>query len=444
MKTKAELLTEARNANTACEDILKKVQAEGRGLDAMDETEKAQYDTANTEYCEAKSQIQLLAKVEEHKSITSQWAAGGHETTDAEGLPVEVRESAKAIITEFTQEQEYRFWGNFQKFARAGGQNADWNQVVSWGRETRDAAKMLSAQVRSDTPGLLTIGQVDAAGITVPILTANSINDLLYDVDPVLQLAERRNDMTGANFRYLIQSSFADPGFTGEIEQFTPASPTVRYITLGSYDLTAEVLISEDLQQDSLVAIQDWTQNGIVERYAFKTGYFTLRGSGSNQPTGIIGNVRTGVTTAATDAVTFEEIQDFMRSVIPAYRNNPIAKSQGKTAFLFNDTTIGELRKLKSSFGIPLWLPFGAADEDTLLGYPVLQAPSLDDLGAGNTFGVFGNFLKGYVVRTSKQLTMRPLFEKYADTGEIAVIAKSRWDAAPTITEALSCIVNHA
>ncbi len=444
MKTKDEILKEARNANTACEEILRRVQAEGRGLDSMDATEKAEYDKANTEYCEAKSQLQLLSKVEEHRSIAAQWASGGHEVEDQEGNPVEVRESAKSLITEFTAEQEYRYWAAVGKYVRSGGQSSEWDNVNKWGRETREATKMLSAELRTDTPGLLTIGQVDAAGITIPVLTANNINDSLYDTDPILDLAERRNDTTGANFRYLIQSSFADPGFTGEIEQFTPASPTVRYITLHSYDLTAEVLISEDLQQDSLAAIQEWTQNGIVERYAFKTGYFTVRGNGVNQPTGLVGNVETGVTTAATDAVTFDEVQDFMRSVIPAYRNNPIAKSQGKTAFLFNDTTIGELRKLKSSFGIPLWLPFGAADEDTLLGYPVRQAPSLDDLGAGNTFGVFGNFLKGYVVRTSKQLTMRPLFEKYADTGEIAVIAKSRWDAAPTDTNALRAIVNHA
>jgi len=75
------------------------------------------------------------------------------------------------------------------------------------------------------------------------------------------------------------------------------------------------------------------------------------------------------------------------------------AQYRAGASFVMNSRTAGQLRKLKDADGRFLWSDGLAAGEPArLLGYPVLVAEDMPEIGA-NAFAVaFGNFGAGYTI----------------------------------------------
>ena len=64
-----------------------------------------------------------------------------------------------------------------------------------------------------------------------------------------------------------------------------------------------------------------------------------------------------------------------------------------------NSATMATIRKMKTSEGAFIWQPGLAAGQPaTLLGYPVVEAEDMPDVGAGSLSIAFGNFQAGYVI----------------------------------------------
>lgn len=68
-------------------------------------------------------------------------------------------------------------------------------------------------------------------------------------------------------------------------------------------------------------------------------------GDDSGDPEGIVTGSTLGKTAAGTAAITWDEIIDLEHSVNPAYRVSP------KARYMFNDTTLSAVRKLKDGNG---------------------------------------------------------------------------------------------
>jgi HK97 family phage major capsid protein len=87
-------------------------------------------------------------------------------------------------------------------------------------------------------------------------------------------------------------------------------------------------------------------------------------GNGTNKPRGITIDTTLGVTGATTvaGAFTADNLIDLFYSVAPVYRKSAAA------SWLFQDATLGAVRKLKDSQGRYLWEPsLVAGAPDTLL-----------------------------------------------------------------------------
>ncbi len=72
-------------------------------------------------------------------------------------------------------------------------------------------------------------------------------------------------------------------------------------------------------------------------------------GDGTGDPLGIVAASTLGVTAVSQTAVTFDELLDLYHSVDPAYRASP------KARWMFNDTTLKAIRKLKGGDGQYIW-----------------------------------------------------------------------------------------
>lgn len=182
------------------------------------------------------------------------------------------------------------------------------------------------------------------------------------------------------------------------------ADVTFGQKTLEAYAFNTEWLrVSKELADDSIFAMETLLGDLLGERLGRVANTQLTTGSGSSAPNGIVTASTLGKTSAATTAITSDEIIDLLHSVDPAYRTSP------KAAFMFNDAVLAVIRKLKDGDGNYLW-QMGNVQQGqpgTLLGYRywVNQAmASIPGSASATKVMLFGDFGKYFVRKVGAPL----------------------------------------
>lgn len=170
-------------------------------------------------------------------------------------------------------------------------------------------------------------------------------------------------------------------------------------VTVGTKRLDAYIFDTEfvrwsiELSQDSIHNWETLLGELLGERLARRANVELTTGDGSGDPNGIVTASSLGVTAASATALTFDEIIDLEHSVDPAYRQSP------KARFMFSDSTLKVLRKLKDGEGRYLWsagdVTKGVAA--TLNGRPFSINQAMAAVATGNKSMIFGDFGKYFV-----------------------------------------------
>lgn len=174
--------------------------------------------------------------------------------------------------------------------------------------------------------------------------------------------------------------------------------------TLGAYAFNTEWLrVSKELADDSIFAMEQILGDLLGERLGRIANSKLTTGSGSSDVLGVVTGSTLGKTSASATAITSDEIIDLVHSVDPAYRMSP------KVAFMFNDTTLAAIRKLKDGDGNYLW-QMGNVQQGTpgsLLGYRyhINQAmASIPAAASASRVMIFGDIGKFYVRKVGAPL----------------------------------------
>lgn len=167
--------------------------------------------------------------------------------------------------------------------------------------------------------------------------------------------------------------------------------------SLDAYGFDTEfVKFSWELGQDSIFAMETLLGDLLGERLSRIANSQLTTGTGSSAPNGIVTASSLGKTSASATAITADELIDLVHSVDPAYRASP------KARFMFNDSTLKAIRKLKDGQGNYLW-QMGDVTKGvpgSLLGYnySINQAmASIPASASASKVAVFGDFSKYYV-----------------------------------------------
>ena len=167
--------------------------------------------------------------------------------------------------------------------------------------------------------------------------------------------------------------------------------------TLNAYAWNTEWLrISKELADDSIQVMEQVIGGLLGQRLARIANSQLTVGTGVSAPNGIVTASSLGKTAASGIAITSDEVIDLLHSVDPAYRVGP------KVAFMFNDTTLAVLRKLKDGDGNYLW-QMGNLQQGipgTLLGYRYHINQALQPLpaaAAARRVMLFGDLSKYFV-----------------------------------------------
>ena len=222
--------------------------------------------------------------------------------------------------------------------------------------------------------------------------------------------------------------------WTAENAAYTESNPTFGQKQIDAFKLTDLCRVSVELLQDSAFDIEDYLMKefarafGIAEEEAFCVG------TGTNQPTGIFtaNGDTVGVTAAANNAITADELISLVYALKSPYRRN--------AKFLMNDATISAIRKLKDLNGAYLWQPsLQAGQPDRLLGYDLYTSPYVPTMAAGALTVAFGDF-KNYWIGDRAGRTVQRLNELYATNGQIGYVATERVDGKVILPEGIQLL----
>jgi len=160
-----------------------------------------------------------------------------------------------------------------------------------------------------------------------------------------------------------------------------------------AYD-TSWIQVSMELLADSNINVETFIGELLGERIARRVNTELTTGDGTGDPNGIVTASTAGKTAALTTAFTADEVIDLLHSVDPAYRASP------KSRFMFHDTVLAAIRKLKDGQGQYIWSmgDIKSGVPGTLLGnpYSVNQAMA-SAFTTGQKLVLFGDFSKYYV-----------------------------------------------
>jgi len=208
--------------------------------------------------------------------------------------------------------------------------------------------------------------------------------------------------------------------------------------TLNAYAYDTEwVKFSWELAQDSIFNFETLLGDLLGQRLGRRANTELTTGDGTGDPNGIVTASTLGKTTASATAVTYDEIIDLVHSVDPAYRQSP------KVRFMFNDLTLGALRKLKDGDGRYIWTQGDVQKgvPGSILGYRYSINQAMDGLTAAKKAMLFGDFGK-YFVRKVGGIVMFVARERFAP--DIGLLGLIRLDGELGDTAAVKHLITHA
>jgi len=170
---------------------------------------------------------------------------------------------------------------------------------------------------------------------------------------------------------------------------------------LDAYGFNTEWLrVSKELADDSAFAMETLLASLLGERLGRTANLQLTTGTGSSAPNGIVTASSLGKTAAAVAALTHDEVLDLEHSVDPAYRVGP------KVGYMFNDSTLLALRKLKDGEGNYLWQAGNVQSgiPAMLNGHKYHINQAFESLAAAKKVMIFGDLGKYFVRKVGSPL----------------------------------------
>jgi HK97 family phage major capsid protein len=293
-----------------------------------------------------------------------------------------------------------------------------------------------SKHVGIDVFNALQVGTDSEGGYLVPDEYEKTLIDALRENNIFRQFAHIINTDNGTR-KIPVVASHGTASWIGEEAAYPESDDAFSQVTLDAYKLATMIKVSEELLNDSVFDIPTYIASEFGRRIgdAEEEAFFT--GNGSSKPTGFLnatGGAQTGVTAAAANKLTVDEVIDLYYSLRAPYRS--------KAIFIMNDSTVKELRKAKKSDGAYLWQPaLTAGTPDTIMNRPVYTSTFMPEIATGNKSVAFGDFSYFWIADRQGR-SFKRLNELYATTGQVGFLASQRCDGKLILPEAVKVIVH--
>ena len=274
------------------------------------------------------------------------------------------------------------------------------------------------------------VGTDSAGGYTVPTDFSGEIDRAMAMWGPMWDASIVRELNTG-NGRRIEWPTVDDTANTGRIKAENASvnddggddvSFGQKVLDAYVYD-TGMVRIPMELLQDSFFNIESLMNDLFGERLGRLANNILTTGDGTDKPQGIVPASSQGKEATSATALDADEIIDLLHSVDPAYRSSPQAR------WMFNDTTLAAIRKLKDGQGNYLWQmgDVRVGEPAQILGHPYSVNQAMAAPEASSRPILFGDMSR-YVVRKVMGFQVLTLRERYAENFQVGMVGFKRFD----------------
>ncbi len=240
-------------------------------------------------------------------------------------------------------------------------------------------------------------------GYLVDPQTAETIKGVLSSTASIRAIANVVN-VEASSFDVLVDQNDTGAGWANETSSTAETgTPTIERISIPLYELNALPKISQRLLDDAAFDIEGWLAKRIADKFARAEASAFINGDGVDKPRGILDHTQVEDSTWAWGSLGYvftgvaDNIGDGDKLIDLVYALG--AEYRAGASFVMNSKTAGALRKLKDNDGRHLWADgFAQAEPARLLGYPVLIAEDMPDIGTGTVPIAFGDFGAGYTI----------------------------------------------
>lgn len=236
----------------------------------------------------------------------------------------------------------------------------------------------------------------------------------------MFQVADVIRTSTGEPMRWPTANDTTNSGRqVGESAAVASLDPTFAQVVWNAYKFTSdEILVPFELLRDNAVNLAAILPNMLGIRLGrIQNTKYTV-GNGANTSWGIVNRATAGVTTASSTAIAFDEIIDLEHSLDPSRRNMP------GVGYMFHDSILKALRKLKDGEGRYLWQAgINSGAPDTLNTYPyTVNQDMASSIATTAITMLFGDFSQ-YKIRQVGAIRMYRLVERHRENDQDAFLA---------------------
>lgn len=249
-------------------------------------------------------------------------------------------------------------------------------------------------------------------GFAVPKVIDGMIDSLAVNISPIRSIAQVQQIST-SDFHKLVNTRGTTSGWVGETAA-RPSTQTPQLVDIAPPmgDLYANPQASQQMLDDVFFNAEQWLAGELATEFARAEGAAHVNGTGVNQPKGFL-----AYTTAATGDATraFGTLEHVGTGSSGAFKTlsgtvNPaddlftvVSKMKALyrkgSNWVTNKSVLFQIMGFKDFQGRYVFNPTTAPGvEDTILGYPVVEAEDMPALGANSLSIAFGNFKLGYLI----------------------------------------------
>jgi HK97 family phage major capsid protein len=245
-------------------------------------------------------------------------------------------------------------------------------------------------------------------GYAVPRELDAEIQSTLKSVSPLRAVANVVQ-VGASGYRKLVTRNGVASGWAADnAARPETGTPVFEEIVPSFGDLYANPAATQAMLDDAAFDVEGWLANEIAMEFAKAEGTAFINGNGTNKPKGFLtyttslsadstrafGQIQHIATANATGLPTTapqDKLLDLLHALRAPYRNGAV--------WVMNSKTLSTIRQFKTTDGAMMWQPgLTAAQPDTLLGYPVIEAEDMPDIAANALPIAFGNFKAGYII----------------------------------------------
>jgi len=418
---KKQLLEQRKAAYDKVHEIREAMKAEGR--DEIKPEEREAWEKANSDFDKFDEELKRCDRMDE----LEQRMQARHDTTKPGREDRNTRDDSPDMDMKQARDLALKGWMRFQLTGEMSDEQRDAMTLTGLSPHKRE----LDINLRNQAPRTKaecraqSVGTDSAGGYTVPEGFSNQLEEALLYYGGIRGNVDVWRTSSGNQIPWPTVNDTDNKGaLLAENTQDSEQDVTFSEVVFNAYKYTSKLVrVSRELLEDSAFDMASYLGKALGERLGRIQNEAATTGTGTAQPKGIVTASTLGKTAASASTITFDELIDLQHSVDIAYRGMPGCK------WMFNDSTLKVLRKIKDSDNNYIWQPANVQTgaPSTLLDYEYAVNNDMAAIAASAKTVLFGDLMK-YKLREVNQIRFYRLVERYADYDQDGFVAFMRFD----------------